>query len=164
MLTLIPHIEIYFTFAFLDCARYNEYFAKSRFFVSRFCSIHFMVILAGLKKIVIPRTSLYRGSLNRGSTVFMKYKNITKLPQTWMNSYSSKTCEICFALLANCRSERSNNLYRSKTCKYFEMWFTPLSSVVQKVLGRSLLIGRRKQWHFILSIVLVLAVSTSQRQ
>ena len=82
MLTLIPHIEIYFTFAFLDCARYNEYFAKSRFVISRFCSIHFIVILAGLKKIVIPRTSLYRGSLNRGSTVFMKYKNITKLPQT----------------------------------------------------------------------------------
>ena len=82
MLTLIPHIEIYFTFAFLDCARYNEYFAKSRFVISRFCSIPFIVILARLKKIVIPRTSLYRGSLNRGSTVFMKYKNITKLPQT----------------------------------------------------------------------------------
>ena len=108
MLTLIPHIEEYFTFAFLDCVRYNEYFAKSRFVISRFCSIHFIVILAGLKISVIPRTSLYRDSLNRGSTVFIKYKNIIKLPQT----------------------ARLHNLYRSKTCKYLEMWLTPLSSVV----------------------------------
>ena len=39
-------------FGFLDCARYNEDFVKSRFVISRFCSIHLAVILAGLKNIV----------------------------------------------------------------------------------------------------------------
>ena len=33
-------------FALVDCARYNEDFVKSRF-----CSRHFTIILAGLKKI-----------------------------------------------------------------------------------------------------------------
>ena len=47
MLASIRYIEEYFTFVFLDCARYNEDFVKSRF-----CSIHFIAILAGLKKIV----------------------------------------------------------------------------------------------------------------
>ena len=69
MLTFIRYIEVYFTFGLLVCVRYKEVFVISRFVISRFCSIHFTVILAGLKKIVIPRTSLYRGSLNRGSTV-----------------------------------------------------------------------------------------------
>ena len=48
MLTFIRYIEVYFTFAFLDCVRYNDDFVKSSF-----CSIHFTVILAGLKKIVL---------------------------------------------------------------------------------------------------------------
>ena len=52
MLTFIRYIEINFTFALLDCVRYNEDFVKSRFVKSRFRSIHFTVILAGLKKIV----------------------------------------------------------------------------------------------------------------
>jgi len=47
MLTFIRYIEVYFTFGRLDCVRYNEDFV-----ISRFCSIHFTVILAGLKKIV----------------------------------------------------------------------------------------------------------------
>ena len=40
----------------LDCVFYNEDFVKLRF-----CSIHFTVILARLKKIIryLPRTSLY---------------------------------------------------------------------------------------------------------
>ena len=38
---------IRFTIALLDCVRYNEDFVKQRF-----CSIHFTVILARLKKIV----------------------------------------------------------------------------------------------------------------
>ena len=46
MLAFIRYIEVYFTFAFLNCVRYNEDFVKSRF-----CSIHFTVILAWLKKI-----------------------------------------------------------------------------------------------------------------
>ena len=48
MLTFIPYIEVYFTFTFLDCVRYNDDFGKSSF-----CSIHFTVILAGLMKIVL---------------------------------------------------------------------------------------------------------------
>ncbi len=52
MLTFIRYIEVYFTFELLDCVRYNEDFVKSRFVISKFCSIHFTVILAGLKKIV----------------------------------------------------------------------------------------------------------------
>ena len=34
------------------CVRYNEDFIILRFIISRFCSIHFTVTLAGLKKIV----------------------------------------------------------------------------------------------------------------
>ena len=52
MLTFIRYIEVNFTFALVDCVRYNEDFVKSIFVKSRFCSIHFTVILAGLKKIV----------------------------------------------------------------------------------------------------------------
>ena len=52
MLTFIRYMKVYFTYAFLDCVRGNEDFAKSRFIISRFCSIHFIVILEGLKKIV----------------------------------------------------------------------------------------------------------------
>ena len=53
MLTFIRYIEvIYFTYALLDCVRDNEDFAKSRFVISRFWSIHFILILARLKKIV----------------------------------------------------------------------------------------------------------------
>ena len=40
------------TFGLLDCVRYNEDFVISRFVISRFCSIHFTVTLAGLKNIV----------------------------------------------------------------------------------------------------------------
>ena len=62
MLTFIRYVEVYSTFAFLDCVRYNEDFVKSRF-----CSI-----LTRLNKIV----QLYRGlryieiRLNRGSTAY----------------------------------------------------------------------------------------------
>ena len=44
--------EVYFTIALLDRVRRNEDFVKSRFINFRFCSIHFTVILAGLKKTV----------------------------------------------------------------------------------------------------------------
>ena len=36
----------------MDRVRYNEDFVKSRFINFRFCSMHFTVILAGLKKTV----------------------------------------------------------------------------------------------------------------
>ena len=52
LLTFLRYIEVHFTFALLDCVRYNEDFFTSRFVVSRFCSIHFPVTLAGLKNIV----------------------------------------------------------------------------------------------------------------
>ena len=57
MLTFIRYIKVYFTFAFLAFVRYNKDLVKSRF-----CAIHFNVILAGLKKIVrynAPKASLY---------------------------------------------------------------------------------------------------------
>ena len=53
---LLSHADIYssyhciavdFTFALVDCVRSNKDFVKSRFL-----SVHFTVILAGLKKIV----------------------------------------------------------------------------------------------------------------
>ena len=50
--SVISYIEVYFTFGLLDCVRYNEDFVISRFVISRSCSIHFTVILAGLKTIV----------------------------------------------------------------------------------------------------------------
>ena len=46
LLTFVCSIEVNFTFALVDCVRYNEDFVKSRF-----CSIHFTVILAELEKI-----------------------------------------------------------------------------------------------------------------
>ena len=47
MLTFIRYIELNFTSALVDCVCCNEDFVKSRF-----CSIHFSIILAGLMKIV----------------------------------------------------------------------------------------------------------------
>ena len=47
VMTFIRYIGVYFTFGPLDCVRYNE-----EFVISRFCSIHFTVTLAGLKNIV----------------------------------------------------------------------------------------------------------------
>ena len=41
MLTFIRYIEVDVTFALVDCVRYHKDFVKSRF-----CSIHFAVILA----------------------------------------------------------------------------------------------------------------------
>ena len=51
-MTFIRYIEANFTFGLVDCVRYNEDFVKSRFVTLRLSSIHFTVILAGLKKIV----------------------------------------------------------------------------------------------------------------
>ena len=45
-------LKVYFMFVFLDCVCRREDFIKSRFVILRFCSIHFIVILAKLKKIV----------------------------------------------------------------------------------------------------------------
>ena len=49
---IIHYIKVHFICAFLDCVRYNEDFVKLRFVISRFCSIHSIVILARLKKMV----------------------------------------------------------------------------------------------------------------
>ena len=45
-------MEVHFMLALLDFVRYNNDFVKLRFVISRFCSIHFTVIMDGLKKIV----------------------------------------------------------------------------------------------------------------
>ena len=47
VMPIIRYIGVDFTFGLLDCVRYNEDFV-----ISRFCSIHFTVTLAGLKNIV----------------------------------------------------------------------------------------------------------------
>ena len=52
MVTFIRYIEANFTFGLVDFVRYNEDFVKWRFVKSSLSSIHFTVILAGLKKIV----------------------------------------------------------------------------------------------------------------
>ena len=52
VMTLIHYIRVDFTFGLVDCVHYNEDFVISRFIISRFCSIHFTVTLAGLKNIV----------------------------------------------------------------------------------------------------------------
>ena len=52
MLTFIRYIEVYLTFGPVDCDRYKEGFVISRFVTSRFCSIHFTVVLSRLKRIV----------------------------------------------------------------------------------------------------------------
>ena len=51
-MTFIRHIGVDFNFGLLECVRYNEDFVVSRFSISRICSIHFTVTLAGLKNIV----------------------------------------------------------------------------------------------------------------
>ena len=55
MLTFIRYIEVNFTFPLVDCVRYKEDFVKSRF-----CSIHFTVILANFGRAEENR-SWYRG-------------------------------------------------------------------------------------------------------
>ena len=52
VMTFIRYIGVDFMFRILDCVCCNEYFVISRFVISRFCSIHFTVTLAGLKNIV----------------------------------------------------------------------------------------------------------------
>ena len=70
VMTFIRYSGVHFTFGLLDCVHYNEDFVISRFVIARFCSIHFTVTLVGLKNILCyTEDSLYRGSLNRVSTV-----------------------------------------------------------------------------------------------
>jgi len=45
--TVIRYIEVNLTFGLPDYVRYIEEFVISRFVISRFCSIHFTVTLAG---------------------------------------------------------------------------------------------------------------------
>ena len=52
VMAFIRYIGVDFTFGLLDCVRSNEDFVISRFVISRFCSNHFTVTLAGLKNIV----------------------------------------------------------------------------------------------------------------
>ena len=52
VMTFIRYIGVGFTFGVLDYVRYIEVFVISRFVMPRFCSIHFIVTLAGLKNII----------------------------------------------------------------------------------------------------------------
>ena len=47
VMTFIHYIGVDSTSVVLDCVRYIEDFIKARFVISRFCSIHFTVTLAG---------------------------------------------------------------------------------------------------------------------
>ena len=51
-MAFIRYIRVDFTFGVLDCVHYIKDFVVSRFIISRFCSIHSNVTLAGLKNIV----------------------------------------------------------------------------------------------------------------
>ena len=52
MVASIRYIGVNFTFGVPDCVRYNKDFVITRFVMSRLCSIHFTVSLAGMKNIV----------------------------------------------------------------------------------------------------------------
>ena len=52
VMTFIRYIGVDFTFGVIDCVRYIEDFVISRLVMSRSCSIHSTVALAGLKNIV----------------------------------------------------------------------------------------------------------------
>ena len=52
VMTFIRYVGADITFGLLDCVRYKEDFVILRFVISRSCSIHFTVTLAGLKNIV----------------------------------------------------------------------------------------------------------------
>ena len=70
---VIRYIQADFTFRLPEYVRYIE-----EFVISRFYSIHFTVTLAGRRiSFVISRTSLNRGSLNRGFTVTSEYNKGT---------------------------------------------------------------------------------------
>ena len=58
MLTFIGYLEIYFTFAFLDCARYKEDFVRSR---SGYIEVMFHIFYRNFGRTAENR-SLYRGS------------------------------------------------------------------------------------------------------
>ena len=48
---------IFYIFFFLDCVRYNEDLVKSRFLISRFCSMHLIVIFGRAEETCL----LYQG-------------------------------------------------------------------------------------------------------
>ena len=50
--TVIRYIKVDLKFGLSDYVRYIEEFVKSRFVISRFCSIHFTINLARMYKIV----------------------------------------------------------------------------------------------------------------
>ena len=77
-LSFISYIEVYFTFALLDCVPYNEDFVKSRFSSLYRGSVPYILLQfwPGWRKSLVIRTQglRYKGPLNRGSTVFISNK------------------------------------------------------------------------------------------
>ena len=81
MLAFIRYIEVHFTFGLLDCARCNEDFV-----ISRFCSIHFTVTLAGLKSIVrytedFVILTLVRSRFRSSNEISLKHEGHVASPQ-----------------------------------------------------------------------------------
>ena len=88
MLTFIRYIQVWFTFAFQDCVCYNEDFIRSRFVIWRLCSIHFIVILAGLKQVVCYTQGFIiqrfvEGAVSRQSSSFCLILRITHPQSLW---------------------------------------------------------------------------------
>ena len=69
--TFIRYIKVSFTFALVDCVRYNENFVKSKF-----CSIHFTATSAGLKIKIVRYTTLHLYLLPRRSSRKQEQENI----------------------------------------------------------------------------------------
>ena len=67
MWSFVRYVGVYYTLGLLDCARSLRRGFRYIEVLSHTCYCYF-----GRARVsfVIPRTSLYRGSLNRGSTVF----------------------------------------------------------------------------------------------
>ena len=88
MLTFIRHIEVYFTFAFLDCVRYNEDFVTYSFVISRFGRAE-------------ENGSLYRGfryiEVREVEVQLSMMIYVTKCCPPVQNSPICRLCCLCFA-------------------------------------------------------------------
>ena len=87
MLAFIRYIEVYFTFALVDCVCFYDDFIKSTF-----CSIHFTVILAGLKKIVRYPEDLVKSMFY---CILNTRRSVLSDIQTSRNNTSNKGSVLC---------------------------------------------------------------------
>ena len=103
MQTFIRYIEVYFTFALVDCVFFYEDNVKSRF-----CSIHFTVILAGLKKVVRYPEDLVK---SRFYCILNTRRSVLSDIQTSRYNISNKRSVLCD--IQTPRSNVSNTIRRA---------------------------------------------------